>query len=91
MQHAYPSHVCACLVSTYPPRQCGIATFTAALCQALSQGQNNIPPGVMALTNTASEYQYPPEVVFEIRQNQLDGMSSPVVYGTRACQSFLSP
>jgi len=71
MQHAYPSHVRACFVSTYPPRQCGIATFTADLCQALCQGQDNTPLGVMALTNTANEYQYPPEVVFEIRQNQL--------------------
>jgi hypothetical protein len=66
MPHAYPSHVCACFVSTYPPRQCGMATFTADLCQALGQGQDDTPPGVMALTNTANEYQYPPEVVFEI-------------------------
>jgi hypothetical protein len=58
-------------VSTYPPRQCGIATFTADLCQALCQGQDTTPPGVIVLTNTANEYQYPPEVVFEIRQNQL--------------------
>ncbi len=71
MPHEYPSHLRACFVSTYPPRQCGIATFTADLCQALCQGQDTIPPGVIALTNTANEYQYPPEVVFEIRQNQL--------------------
>jgi Glycosyltransferase Family 4 len=71
MQHAYPFHVRACFVSTYLPRQCGIATFTADLCQALCQGQDNTPASVMALTNAANEYQYPPEVVFEIRQNQL--------------------
>jgi hypothetical protein len=70
MPHANPSHVRACFVSTYPPRQCGIATFTADLCQALGQGQDNTPPGVIALTNTTNEYQCPPEVVFEIRQNQ---------------------
>ena len=71
MQHAYPSHLRACFVSTYPPRQCGIATFTADLCQALWQGQGNTPPSVMALTNTPNESQYPPEVVFEIGQNRL--------------------
>src|SRR6266581_6481540 len=71
MQHAYPSHLRACFVSTYPPRQCGIATFTADLCHALCQGHGNTPPSVIALTNTPHEYPYPPEVVFEIRQNRL--------------------
>jgi len=71
MQHVYPSHLRACFVSTYPPRQCGIATFTADLCHALCQGHGNTPPSVIALTNTPHEYPYPPEVVFEIRQNRL--------------------
>src|SRR5262245_48612911 len=68
MQNANPSHLRACFVSTYPPRQCGIATFTSDLCQALCQGQGRTLPSVLALTHTPNEYQYPPEVFFEIHR-----------------------
>jgi glycosyltransferase involved in cell wall biosynthesis len=58
-----------CLVATYPPRACGIATFTSDLRKALLE--NNCQSSVIALTGDSDRFDYPSEVVFEIRQNQL--------------------
>jgi glycosyltransferase involved in cell wall biosynthesis len=58
-----------CLIGTYPPRACGIATFTADLRQALvKDGHQAI---AIATTNEPDQFDYPPEVAFEIRQNRL--------------------
>jgi glycosyltransferase involved in cell wall biosynthesis len=59
-----------CLIGTYPPRLCGIATFTADLHASL-QAEGKIHSNVVALTGAAHAAQYPPEVAFEIRQNHL--------------------
>ncbi|MCS6942351.1 MAG: glycosyltransferase [Geminocystis sp.] len=58
------------LIGTYPPRACGIATFTADLRQALRK--NNQKSMVIAITNEADSLDYPEEVVFEIKQNRID-------------------
>lgn len=67
-------------VSSYPPRQCGIATFTADLMEAMcgAYGNGNVAvnsnggaPGwseVIALDNTAEGYSYGPEVSFHVRE-----------------------
>lgn len=60
-----------CFVSTYPPRECGIATFTSDLRQAICQLGSDTQTNVIALTNNPDGYEYPPEVAFEIRQNRL--------------------
>jgi len=61
-------------ISTYPPRQCGIATFTQDLVNSLSQlygdtlaerGQESLQ--VIALNRASPLTPYPPEVKFEIR------------------------
>jgi len=53
-------------VGTYPPRQCGIATFTHDLRQALvARGGAGACP-VVALGSPAETHGYPPEVIFEI-------------------------
>jgi glycosyltransferase involved in cell wall biosynthesis len=61
-------------VTTYPPRQCGIATFTSDLIQNLRQiydlnilKSNKDDQKIIAISNIPGEYNYPRDVFFEIR------------------------
>lgn len=56
-------------IGTYGPRRCGIAAFTADLASALAGDGQRVTPMVLAVTEPWGQYQYPPEVKFEIRQN----------------------
>ena len=58
-------------VATYPPRQCGIGTFTHDLAKSITQLQGETmgtteAVRVVALTNREASYKYGPEVSFEI-------------------------
>lgn len=61
-------------ISTYPPRECGIATFNSNLVQAIRANFKNRPVEdtgfVVALNDSeaADEYEYPDEVKFVVRQ-----------------------
>ena len=52
-------------IGTYPPRRCGIATFTRDLSQAVGQRAR---PMVIAVTDAGGQYEYPAEVKYEVRQ-----------------------
>ena len=63
-------------ISTYPPRECGIATFNQNLMRAIHANypqRKNLHEGgfVVALNDSESlhEYEYPEEVKYVIRQN----------------------
>src|SRR5260370_41037444 len=63
-------------ISTYPPRECGIATFNQNLMRAVnanySERNKLLDSGfVVALNDSESlqEYEYPEEVKYVIRQN----------------------
>src|ERR1700743_2669362 len=63
-------------ISTYPPRECGIATFNQNLMRAINANyphRKNLSDGgfVVALNDSDSvkEYDYPEEVKYVIRQN----------------------
>lgn len=64
-------------ISTYPPRLCGIGTFTRDLAEGVSQfigeplGQGEVVR-VVALSNRPQGYNYGPEVQFEIQAQQRD-------------------
>ncbi len=63
-------------ISTYPPRQCGIATFTQDLLTAISQLYGDVLSDaaqgylqVVAMNRRGAPGPYPPEVRFEIRDH----------------------
>jgi len=55
-------------LGTYPPKQCGIATFSWDLKNSLNLNGNEV--AVMAVSDDSYRYSYPEEVVFNIRQNR---------------------
>ncbi|MBC7125014.1 MAG: glycosyltransferase [Bacteroidales bacterium] len=57
------------LIGNFPPRKCGIATFTHDLYQGLVQ--NDVDVSVIAMNDGLENYSYPDAVVFEINQNNL--------------------
>jgi len=64
-------------ISTYPPRECGIATFNNNLLKAIGHHKNAVSEDsfVVAMndTDTLDEYEYPKDVKYVIRQeNQKD-------------------
>ncbi len=58
-------------VGTYPPRRCGIGTFTYDLCSALCQAlKDEQSAHVVAINDLLSGYSYGPRVRFEVRQQE---------------------
>lgn len=64
-------------ISTYPPRECGIATFNHNLLRAIGYDKTAVSEDSYVVAMNDSEdldtYEYPPEVKYQIRQeNQKD-------------------
>lgn len=57
------------LIGNYPPRKCGIATFTHDLNEGLKE--NGVTTAVVAMNDGLNNYSYPADVVFEIEQNDM--------------------
>ena len=55
-------------IGTYPPKQCGIATFSKDLYKSLLLQDNNVK--IMAVFDSDFKYRYDNEVVFKIRQDK---------------------
>jgi glycosyltransferase involved in cell wall biosynthesis len=59
------------LIGNFPPRLCGIATFTRDVYAALDYSFPDLVIDAYAMTDPDRSYAYPPEVRFDIRQNEL--------------------
>jgi glycosyltransferase involved in cell wall biosynthesis len=58
-------------IGNYPPRRCGIATFTHDLHRAVSIARPDIDCGVVAMTDSGRSYDYPPAVCFQIHSETI--------------------
>lgn len=59
----------AAFLSTYPPRECGLATFTQDLVNALDKMNFAVKTSVIAINNNLS-YKYDDKIIMEIEQNE---------------------
>ena len=55
-------------LGTYPPRRCGIATFTRDLRDAVESVRERVFAMTVAVTDPGGKYEYPEHVKYEIRQ-----------------------
>jgi len=60
------------VIGNYLPRQCGIATFTTDLCEAMASGFPDLSIFAIPVNDTEEGYQYPPRVRFELSENDLN-------------------
>jgi len=59
------------VVGNHLPRQCGIATFTTDLCEALASEFRQSDCFVLPVNDILTGYEYPPRVRFELLENDL--------------------
>ncbi len=59
-------------IGDYTPRQCGIATFTADLCEAIASSFPHATCFVGAVNDREEGYDYPERVRFEINEREID-------------------
>lgn len=59
-------------IGNYVPRQCGIATFTTDLCEAVASRYRETSCIALPVNDIAAGYAYPPRVRFEITEKDID-------------------
>src|SRR3954471_15061478 len=59
------------VIGNYLPRQCGIATFTADLCDAISREYGSARLFAIPVNDTESGYAYPERVRLSLQQDDL--------------------
>ena len=71
----YPNHLDSAriaFIGNYLPRQCGIATFTTDLCEAVATEHPGATCIALPVNDIESGYAYPPKVRFELAEKDID-------------------
>lgn len=63
-------------LSTYPPRECGIATFTSDLVDSINHQAALSPSVIIAINDKGEYYDYPSEVKFQIEKDDKQSYTS---------------
>src|SRR3989337_3025144 len=59
-------------IGNYLPRQCGIATFTTDLCEAIAQEHKGATCIALPVNDTEEGYNYPARVRFELAEKDIE-------------------
>lgn len=59
-------------IGNYLPRQCGIATFTTDLCEAIADKYKGTSCIALPVNDTETGYEYPPRVRFELVEKDIE-------------------
>ncbi|HEX5808400.1 MAG TPA: glycosyltransferase family 4 protein [Anaerolineales bacterium] len=59
-------------IGNYMPRQCGIATFTTDLCEAIADDYKGTACIALPVNDTEEGYEYPPRVRFELTEKDIE-------------------
>ena len=59
-------------IGNYLPRQCGIATFTTDLCEAVAAEHSGVTCIALPVNDTEAGYAYPSRVRFELVEKDID-------------------
>ena len=59
-------------IGNYQPRQCGIATFTTDLCEAMADEYKGTACIALPVNDTEAGYEYPPRVRFELTEKDIE-------------------
>jgi len=68
------------VVGNHLPRQCGIATFTTDLCDAITAEYGPTGLSVIAVNDPQSSYRYPSRVKFEIAEGDISSYRATAQY-----------
>lgn len=67
-------------VASYPPKQCGIGTFTEDIRRAILEYDKRSAAYVVAINDTGKKYEYGPVVKYEIDQEELESLDAAARY-----------
>jgi hypothetical protein len=68
------------ILGNHLPRQCGIATFTTYLADALATGLPEVDSFVLAMNDAGRRHSYPSRVRFEIAQGDPGRIGAPPTF-----------
>jgi glycosyltransferase involved in cell wall biosynthesis len=77
-------------VSTWPPRECGIATFCQDLAKSIEKADPKISWQVIAINETGKKYRYDNKVKFQIDQEDFKTYQKAAEYINRSDINILS-